>query len=67
MWKVPPVFELTYIHLPSGDHAANQHAASGGPIGRPEEELSIGTRRGSQACTRSISAIRRELIREAYE
>src|SRR5258708_5125320 len=56
VWKEPPALELKYIHLPSGDQAANVHATPCGPTECPAELPSIGTRRqGSQAP--SISTI----------
>src|SRR5262245_36547436 len=56
-WNALPALELKYIHTPSGDQPANQHAASGGPTWRPGELASIGTRRhGVQAPRSFISA-----------
>src|SRR5690348_1982252 len=55
-WKPSPASELKYIHLPSGDQAANQQAPSG-PTGRLTEPPSIGIRRqGSHVPRSSISA-----------
>src|SRR5262249_34540113 len=56
MWKAPPASELRYIHLPSGDQAANQQAP-GGPTGRLGELASTAiNRHGSHLPRSSISA-----------
>src|SRR5262245_28342130 len=46
--------ELTYIHVPSGDHAANKHLAPGGPICRPVELPSVRIRRHGVKRPRSV-------------
>src|SRR5437867_2304789 len=62
IWKAPPARELKNIQFPSGDQAANQHAAPGGPTGRPVDLPSIGTSlHGSQVPRSVISANRTHL------
>src|SRR5438093_5031722 len=49
-WKAPPAFDEKYIHRPSPDQVTVVHWPSSGPMERPADDPSNGTRRhGSQS------------------